>query len=49
MYFETAGVIHALKCVINVTVNNNGKCEFSSFHRGGRAIQIVNNTIATKP
>jgi len=25
MYSETTGVIHALKCVINVTVNNRGK------------------------
>jgi len=34
MYSETSGVIHALKCVINVTVNNRGKCEFNSFHGG---------------
>jgi len=32
MYSETTGAIHALKCVINVTVNNRGKCEFNSFH-----------------
>ena len=34
MYSETTGVIHALKCVINVTVNNRDKCEFNSFHGG---------------
>ena len=27
MYSETTGVIHALKCVINVTVNNRDKCD----------------------
>ena len=34
MYSEATGVIHALKCVINVTVNNRGKCELNSFHGG---------------
>ena len=46
MYSETSGVIYALKCVINVTVNNRGKCEFN-FSMEERATQIVNNIIAS--
>jgi len=48
MYSETTGVINALKCVINVTVNNRSKCEFYSFIEE-RTTQIVNNITATKP
>jgi len=46
MYSETTGVVHALKCVINVTVNNRGKCELYSLIEE-RATKIVNNIIAT--
>jgi len=34
MYSKTTGVIHALKCVIDVTVNNRGKYKLISFHGG---------------